>query len=225
LAAVEEAAAPDQVSDSAAASLAAVEARVPAEARVGPEALVAAPEVRAAEVAPLLMREICGARQGKVAEVERRAWAEAVQARAELAQAAPAVLGAEVLELALVLGAREAAQEAAEPVELAQAAPEAAQVVVEAVEPAKAAPEAGWVVPARKEQLRAGGLPLRQCCEGQPSPAAELRAQPGGRPAPAVAPIRWQKKTSARCFSCSPNWGNRAKIPKRAWKCPPFNRG
>ena len=76
LAAVEEAGAPGQVSDSAAASLAVeVEARVPAEARVGPEALVAveAPEVRAAEVAPLLMREICGARQGKVAEVERRA--------------------------------------------------------------------------------------------------------------------------------------------------------
>jgi hypothetical protein len=62
---VEEAAAPGQVSVWAAAFLA-VEAQVPA-VRAAP-----AVEARAAEVAPRLMREICGVRRGQVAAVAER---------------------------------------------------------------------------------------------------------------------------------------------------------
>jgi hypothetical protein len=109
---VEEAAAPGQVSVWAAAFLAAVDpAR--AEARV---AAVEARAVRAAEVAPRLMQEICGVRRGQVAVAERPA-----EAEVESALAAPVVSEVEALELA------RAVQEAA-----------LAQVVVEASELARA---------------------------------------------------------------------------------------
>jgi hypothetical protein len=89
---VEEAAAPGQGSVWAAAFLA-VEAQVPA-VRAAPA--VEARAVRAAEVAPRLMREICGVRRGQVAAVAERP----EEAEVEPAQAAPVVSEAEALELA-----------------------------------------------------------------------------------------------------------------------------
>ena len=58
-------------------------------------------------------------------------------------------------------------------------------MVVEAAERGRAppAPEAGREVllVARKEQRRAGGLRLRQCCAARPSLAAELPAWLAGK--------------------------------------------
>ena len=89
---MEEAAAPGQVSAWAVASQAAVD-RARAAARV---AAVEARAVRAAEVVPRLMQEICGVRRGQVAAVVERP----EEAEVEPAQAAPVVSEVEALELA-----------------------------------------------------------------------------------------------------------------------------
>jgi len=85
---VEEAAAPGQVSAWAAASQAAVD-------RARAAARVAARAVRAAEVVPRLMQEICGVRRGQVAAVVERP----EEAEVEPAQVAPVVSEVEALEL------------------------------------------------------------------------------------------------------------------------------
>ncbi len=59
----------------------------------------------------------------------------------------------------------------------------------------------------------------RRCCARAASPVPLRKRQVAVR---VGTPCR--RKTSARCSTFFRSWGNRARIPKRAWKCQPSSR-
>ncbi len=129
----------------------------------------------------------------------------------------------EVAEVA-VWGApedREGSAEAREVAEVAvRGAPEALAAQVLALEVLVVGSQAlgrSELVP-RLARPESGSL-RRRCCARAASPVPLRKRQVAVR---VGTPCR--RKTSARCSTFFRSWGNRARIPKRAWKCQPSSR-
>ena len=104
---------------------------------------------------------------------------------------------------------------------LASASAEVRVVALEAVV-AEAEPpvaQVRGVEAAEKVVCRGSGSLRPRYCAEDPSREAVWPAQAAEK---AAFPCR--KKMSAPCSVCSRNWASRARIPKRAWKYPHFNR-
>ena len=97
----------------------------------------------------------------------------------------------------------------------------AAAVLVQVLEAAEPELVVGGreVQAAQKVVFPGSGSQRPRCCAGDPLREAARLAQAAEK---AASPC--PKKTCAPCSVCSRNLASRAKIPKRVWKCPHFNR-